>query len=268
MPNALNLADHSKSFLILRECARWLVYALSLYDCCLEWASRASVMTEFSADSVNIATIKLILTIISGLCWTAVYIEGIRVGLKDQSYAIPFYALALNLAWELLYTFYGFRTSLSVQTIVNATWFLFDVGILYTYLKYGRKYFPRHLPMRAFIAWTLLILITALFVQYAFVREFGVRVGAGYSAFLQNLLMSVLFIIMFVRRGGNEGQSLSIATNKWIGTLAPTIQYGILGDGGFPNGSFLILTAGIFCSVFDLIYIRMLLATRSKAVIS
>jgi hypothetical protein len=47
---------------------------------------------------MNLATVKLILTIISGLCWTIVYIDGIRVGLRDKSYAIPFYALALNFA--------------------------------------------------------------------------------------------------------------------------------------------------------------------------
>ncbi len=206
----------------------------------------------------NLDTIKLVLTVISGICWTVVYIEGIRVGLRDRSYAIPFYALALNFAWELLHTIYGFRAGVSVQTIINAVWFAFDCGILFTYFRYGRKYFPRSLTPRAFIGWSVLGLVTALCVEYGFIREFGVAVGAGYSAFLQNLLMSVLFIGMFVRRGSNEGQSLAIAVNKWIGTLAPTILFGILGDGGFPTGSFLILVLGILCSVFDLIYVWML----------
>ena len=46
--------------------------------------------------------------------------------------------------------------------------------------------------------------------------------------------------------------------SKWVGTLAPTILFGIVGDGGFPKGSFLILVLGIFCSVFDLTYSWML----------
>ena len=70
--------------------------------------------------------------------------------------------------------------------------------------------------------------------------------------------MSVLFIDMFVQRGGSEGQSLYIAVSKWLGTLAPTILFGIVGDGGFPKGSSLILVLGIFCSVFDLIYVWLL----------
>lgn len=206
----------------------------------------------------DLYTIKLILTIISGLCWTIVYIDGIRLGLKDRSYAIPFYALALNVAWELLHTIFGFQAGLSVQTIVNAVWFAFDIGILYTYFRFGRKYVPANTPAQGFIGWSVLGLVTALSIEYAFIREFGVPVAAGYSAFLQNLLMSVLFIGMLVKRGSSEGQSLNISVNKWIGTLAPTIQFGILGDGAFPRGSFLILVAGVFCSVFDLIYIWMI----------
>lgn len=217
-------------------------------------------------------TIKLILTIISGLCWTVVYIDGIRVGMRDKSYAIPFYALALNFAWELLYTILGFRTEgTTVQNVINAVWFTFDIGILYTYFRFGRRDFgwslrrevsrdqpPAGAGGAEFIAWSVLGLITAFAVQYAFRREFGIGKGASYSAFSQNLLMSVLFIAMLARRGSREGQSLTIAVNKWIGTLAPTILYGALGQGDFPRGSFLILTLGFFCSVFDLVYIWLL----------
>ena len=221
--------------------------------------------------------VKLILTIISGVCWTVVYIDGIRIGIRDKSYAIPFYALALNFAWELLYTIFGFRANgVTVQNIFNAVWFTFDVGILYTYFRFGWKYFrwpivtdrrgskspnPIDLGKGPFIGWSVLGLLTALAVEYAFKKEFGVAKGAGYSAFSQNLLMSVLFIAMLVRRGTREGQSLTIAVNKWIGTLAPTILFGAIGDGGFPRGSFLILVLGISCSVFDLIYIWLLVRT-------
>ena len=208
-------------------------------------------MTKFEA-------IKLVLTVVGGTCWTVVYIEGIRVGFRDRSYAIPFYALALNIAWELLHTVFGFQSGVSVQTIINAVWFACDVGILYTYFRFGRRHFPSNLSSRDFISWSLLGLAAAVAIEYAFVRE------AGYSAFLQNLLMSVLFIDMLVRRGNSEGQSLYLSVSKWIGTLTPTILVGIVGDGGFPNGSFLILVLGILCSVFDLIYVWMLFKVMKR----
>lgn len=201
---------------------------------------------------------KTALTLISGICWTLVYIEAIRVSRRDKSYAVPFYALALNISWELIYTIYGFRRGVDLQTNINAVWFLFDLGILYTYFKYGNRDSASAGRAFGFTRWSVLVLMISFAVEYGFLREFGEAVGAGYSAFLQNLLMSVLFIEMLARRGTSRGQSLLIAVNKWIGTLAPTILFGILGDGGFPKGSFLIVMLGGLCSVFDLIYIGML----------
>jgi hypothetical protein len=220
---------------------------------------------------MDLDTIKLVLIVISGVCWTVVYIDGIRIGFRDRSYAIPFYALALNLAWEALYTYHGFRINgVDTQNVFNAVWLIFDLGILYTYFTFGRKYFrTKDQPPAiaggsdfAFFGWSVLGLITAFAIQYAFIREFGVAKGAAYSAFPQNLIMSILFIAMLRKRGNREGQSMTIAVSKWIGTLAPTILFGVIGQGGFPRGSFLILTVGIFCSVFDLTYIWLLAKTK------
>jgi hypothetical protein len=211
-------------------------------------------------------TIKTVLTLISGLCWTIVYIEGIRLGFRNRTYAIPFFALALNISWELLYTVLGFRTSpTDVQTLINAIWFLFDIGILFTYLRFGRQYFPASLRQGWFLPWSLLILLMAFVVEYAFAQEFGLMKGGSYAAFLQNLLMSVLFITMLAHRGNRSGQSLIIAVCKWIGTLAPTIVFGVLGTRTFNGPSFLILVAGLFCSVFDVTYIFLLMRKPSAA---
>ena len=226
---------------------------------------------------MNIETVKVLLIVISGVCWTIVYIDGIRVGFRDKSYAIPFYALALNLAWEGPYTYHGFRINgVDTQNVFNAVWLTFDIGILYTYFRFGRKYFGGRLfnpPANAggtnklFIGWSVLALITAFAIQYAVSREFGVSKGAAYSAFPQNLVMSILFIAMLAKRGSREGQSLLIAVSKWIGTLAPTILFGVIGQGGFPRGSFLILTIGLCCSVFDVIYIWLVAKTKPAHVV-
>ena len=179
----------------------------------------------------------------------------------------------MNFAWEALYTYFGFRTNgVDTQNVFNAIWFTFDIGILWTYFKFGLKDFKwRRFEPSAhgrFVAWSVLGLLTAFAIQYAFRREFGIAKGASYSAFPQNLIMSILFIGMLARRGSREGQSLTIAVNKWLGTLAPTILYGAIGEGAFPHGSFLILTVGILCSVFDLIYIWLLARTNAEVSIA
>ena len=91
----------------------------------------------------------------------------------------------------------------------------------------------------------------AFIVQYYFVIEFG-NLGGVYSAFLQNLIMSILFINMLVSRNDLKGQNLTIGINKWIGTLSPTILYGVIYEYK------LILILGLFCSLFDILYIYFL----------
>jgi hypothetical protein len=195
-------------------------------------------------------TLVTTLTLISGISWTIVYIELIRRGFLDRTYGMPLFALAFNIAWEFMYAFLVFP-GLSLQWVVNITWFLLDAVIVYTYFRYGRRDFPLAWQ-RYFIPWSLLAFATGFVTIYAMHYECENYRGAIYSAFAQNLMMSVLFIAMLARRNNVQGQSMVIALFKWLGTLAPTIQfYG-------QTGSHLVLVLGIGCFVYDLIYMGML----------
>ncbi|MBP1134234.1 hypothetical protein JOE31_000466 [Arthrobacter sp. PvP023] len=201
----------------------------------------------------------LFLTVVSGVAWTAVYVEAIRIGFRDRTYAIPAAALALNFAWEAIFASRSVATVLSVQGVINIVWALADVAILYTFVRFGRAELPAWVTRKLFLGWALLLGVTAFAVQLLFVVEFGWDQASRYAAFLQNLLMSGLFIAMFVARGGPRGQSMLIAVGKWIGTLAPTVVFGWFGN------SPLILGLGALCSVFDLAYIWLVLRARKSA---
>jgi hypothetical protein len=196
-------------------------------------------------------------TVVSGVAWTAVYVEAVRIGFRDRSDAIPAAALALNFAWEVIYASRSVATVLSVQGVFNIVWALADVAILYTFFRFGRAELPPWVTRKLFLGWALLLGVTAFAVQLLFVAEFGWEAAPRYSAFLQNLLMSGLFIAMFAARGGARGQSLLVAVAKWIGTLAPTIVFGWFAS------SPLILGVGALCSVFDLVYIGLMLRART-----
>jgi hypothetical protein len=199
----------------------------------------------------------LALTLLSGVAWTVVYVVAIRIGFQQRTYAIPAAALALNIAWESIYAIRGLGTGdLSVQTFVNVVWGFADLVIVYTFLRYGRRELPSFVSRPMFVTWAVLIFAAAYVIQWLFIVEFGWGEASKYSAFLQNLLMSGLFIAMFVARQGPRGQSIVIAVAKWIGTLAPTILFGALA------GSAFILGLGLLCGVFDLAYIGLLLWAR------
>lgn len=197
------------------------------------------------------------LTLASGVAWTVVYVEAIRVGLRDRTYAMPVAALALNFAWETTYAVDELRGGLSPQGVVNVVWAAADTVIIWTYLRYGRAELPRFVTRPLFAAWSGLLFASAFAVQWLFLAHFGTHDATRYSAFLQNLLMSGLFISLYAARNGPRGQSLLIAVAKWIGTLAPTVLFGVLERSGF------VLGLGVLCSVFDLAYIGLLLRSRA-----
>jgi hypothetical protein len=199
----------------------------------------------------------LALTLLSGVAWTVVYVVAIRIGFQQRTYAIPAVALALNIAWETIHATRGLVTGdLSAQTFVNVAWALADLVIVFTFLRYGRGELPDFVSGPMFVTWAVLIFAAAYIIQWLFIVEFGWGNAPKYAAFLQNLLMSGLFIAMFVARRGPRGQSILLAVAKWIGTLAPTILFGALA------GSAFILGVGLLCSVFDLAYIGLLLWAR------
>jgi hypothetical protein len=199
----------------------------------------------------------LILTAVSGLAWTIVYISAIRIGFRHRTYAIPMAALGLNFAWESIYAVHDLMSGLSPQTVVNIVWALADLVIVYTFFAFGRAEFPRFVTRSMFTVWGVLLFAASYAVQWLFIVQFGTSLGARYSAFLQNLLMSGLFIAMLIARRGLRGQTLTIAVAKWLGTLAPTLSIGLLDHSAF------VLGIGVLCSVFDLLYIGLVLWARA-----
>ena len=200
---------------------------------------------------------EMFLTLLSGVGWCIVYEECIRLGFRQKTYAMPFWALAMNIAWEGIYAVSDLSAGIGLQPIVNLLWFLMDIVILGTYLKHGRQEWTSRGGDKAFYAWTALGIAAMFAVQMAFYAEFGNEghLSAQYSAFVQNLIMSVAFIDMLKRRGSSKGQSLLLAVAKWIGTLAPTITMGIM------HTNYVVLACGLLCTVYDLLYIAMLRRT-------
>ena len=174
---------------------------------------------------------------------------------------MPFWALAMNITWEGIYAITDLRASIGIQPVVNLLWFLFDIVILYFYLKFGKKELEPGKKAWVFYAWSILGILGMLAVQISFIAEFGLKnhLSAQYPAFIQNLIMSIAFINMLHKRKSSDGQSILLAAAKWIGTLAPTITMGIL------STNYVVLVCGLLCSIYDIMYIILLYKTKNPA---
>jgi hypothetical protein len=200
----------------------------------------------------------------AGLCWTLAYLLIIRVGLRERTYGMPIVAFAANLSWEFIYAFV--RPSNGVQHTINIVWFLFDCVIGYTIVRFGPDEFP-YLPRRVFYG----CFIALLGFAYPAVNLFGTQFDQGdglFSAFAMNLMMSALFISMFMARPAGRGQSVGIATAKLAGTAFASASVAVKSNLAARYHGGLLPYLYIACFLLDLVYLGLLLSLRAAAVSS
>ena len=185
----------------------------------------------------------------SGVLWTLAYLLIIRQGFLDRTYGIPAAALCANLSWEFLFSFV-YPHDLP-QRAVNVVWFSFDLVILFQLLLYGSREFAG-LPKRGFYSGLALALATAFCTILAVTLEFDDFDGA-YSAFGQNLMMSILFITMLYARGSLRGQSVSIAALKMGGTALASFAFYFFNPQY--DGSVLLPFLFVATLIFDGVYV-------------
>ncbi|MEH1951253.1 MAG: hypothetical protein V7K77_30520 [Nostoc sp.] len=193
----------------------------------------------------------------SGVFWILTYILLIKRGFEDQTYGMPLVALCANLSWEFIFSFLHPHQPPQLQ--VNIVWFFLDVIILFEFLKFGQSEL-RYLPKKLFYPIFLLTLVVSFYCVLFITYEFHDWSGA-YTAFGQNLMMSILFIDMLVRRNALRGQSIFIALFKMMGTLLASFGFYLSLPIQGRSLLFVFLYTAIF--VFDLIYVFMI-ATQMK----
>lgn len=200
----------------------------------------------------------------AGLCWTLAYLLIIRVGLRERTYGMPIVAFAANLSWEFIYAFV--RPSNGVQHTINIVWFLLDCVIGYTIVRFGPDEFP-YLSRSVFYG----CFIALLGFAYPAVNLFGTQFDQGdglFSAFAMNLMMSALFISMFMARPAGRGQSVGIATAKLAGTAFASASVAVKSNLAPRYHGGLLPYIYIACFLLDLVYLGLLLSLRAAAVSS
>ena len=193
----------------------------------------------------------IVLRLMCGGFWMISYSIAIYKGIKDKSYAMPFFALCLNISWEILY----FKKVLNggdgglLWTVMDSIWLILDSGILITYFLYGKKYYPDKLKNYFWVISIFQLIIAMLIMNEFYINyPFHAKINAG---FFINIVMSMLFIDMLIKRNGKEGQSIILAITKFIGTLVATILSGFC----FGAINRISLVLGGVSAVVDIIYI-------------
>ncbi|MBN2084124.1 MAG: hypothetical protein JW748_02800 [Anaerolineales bacterium] len=159
--------------------------------------------------------------IASGIFWSITYLLLIKRGYQDKACGMPMAALALNISWEFIFSFVhphgGF------QLVINIAWFVLDSILVVQYLRYEPARRPAGESAAFFHGAFLSMLVVSFLTVLLFTREFE-NYGGYYTAFGQNLLMSILFIRLILGRKDLAGQSLYIGAAKMLGTFCASVM--------------------------------------------
>ncbi len=154
--------------------------------------------------------------IASGVFWLIAYLLIIKRGYRDKACGMPMAALCLNISWEFIFSFVIPHSG--IQRIIDIAWFAFDTVIVAQYLRYESARRPADRPAALFYGAFLSLLAVSFWTVLLATREFDNPAGY-YTAFGQNLLMSILFVGLLLDRPDLAGQSLYIGLAKMIGTF-------------------------------------------------
>jgi len=223
----------------------------------------------------NPSLLGALVGIASGLLWSLAYVLIILRARKDKDYGMPFAAMCFNVIWELIYTFVfpapgeGFQKWIAL--LVNFIWFALDVVIVITWLLYWRADSPPGLKPKWHLPSLAVGLVSALAVLLGIQYQFnnpscvGANVpNGGVSSFLQNLMMSALFIAMALRRNSMSGQSLGIALSKLLGSLLASTYFYFWVLVGPGELTFYWVALFVLIFFYDSIYTVLLLRMRGK----
>ncbi len=208
-------------------------------------------------------TFSMVLMLIGEFLWLVTYLLVIRVGFAQRTYGVPLAAICLNITWEAFFAVHcplGSRAGLPEMSqlcpdsqglglALDVTWFVLDVVILYQLLRFGRN--QQSIPEigRHFYLVIVLTLALTYLGQLAFMLFYR-DVDGDVMAWISNLLMSVLFVLMRFLRPDLRGLSYGAAWTKLLGSGLNAL--GLLLTAPFPferHPSYLLLYF-LFGSVF------------------
>jgi len=142
----------------------------------------------------------------SAIPFIIAYALMIRRGVVDKSYGMPVFAICLNVSWESYFTFIAILP-IAVK-ISNGFYLLFDLGVLYTCLRYGKEDFDWPIFKKYFYAFIALLLPACFILVYVFIKSFS-DYGVLVTSFVV-MIYSTLLVAMIIRRNNVKGQSLYI----------------------------------------------------------
>ncbi|MBM7113211.1 hypothetical protein [Archangium primigenium] len=191
--------------------------------------------------------------------WVVVYIIYIRNLARLKFAEAPLFGTCANFGWEFTW---GMLCKTDMGLLLQwcyRIWFLLDLYIFSRVVRFGKDQVQTAAVRRYYVPVMLATAVAWAVGVYCMVKSgLDTPIGAT-SAYLNNLALSVTYLLVMLRRESVAGYSLTVAFCKMIGTGMNTVFMNI--HAAYAHNYFLhfisILTTSIDCLYIYALWRRM-----------
>jgi hypothetical protein len=165
------------------------------------------------------SVVELLLFSVGCYMWVIVYFIYIRNIIKYKFIEMPVFAAASNFAWEFVWGFIPPPTDMGLLIVwAYRIWFFIDIFIFYGVLKYGYKQISTSALIPYLVPLKIITAVAWGFIYYFFkVQGFDTVIGAN-SAYIAQILISILYVQLILKQKDISMFSYSVAWLKMIGS--------------------------------------------------
>lgn len=152
--------------------------------------------------------------------WVVVYLIVIRNIKRFKFIEIPMVAICANFAWEFLWS-WVFLTDMGLVYVWGyRVWFILDCFILFSVFRYGYKQLV-NMPKKSYLPLLVGGLMASFLLLYFYIQQYDWPISkmGAYSGYVLNVMMSALYISLFLRMKNKAMFSLWGAWLKGVGTV-------------------------------------------------
>lgn len=207
------------------------------------------------------STYELTLTAIGWTFWIVFYALIIVSIRQDKYVEMPWICVLANISWEFVWGFFFYETINLGELFIWSyrAWFILDLFILFGLFKYGKKQIDIPEIKKHFVPISIGLIIMWLALFSSFISSGFDHKWGSQSAYILNVVISFLFISLFLRQWKRKHFSKLMAWCKCLGTLAYTIVYFNFD----PPNSFVHIIGGVVF-ILDIIYLYLLYTRQNK----
>jgi hypothetical protein len=209
-------------------------------------------------NTKDYSTSELILFGVGCYMWVIVYILYIREIRKGQCIGMPVFAACSNFAWEIVWGVIPPSTDMGPLLVwAYRAWFLLDLYIISGVYRYGSAQIDNPAIKKYFKPFVVAVVV-GMTILYFFFKSGGYDTSIGAtSAYIAQMFISVLYLILLLRHQKLVWQSLPISILRMVGTGLNTIFLFL----HYPHLYFL-LSLGVMSLIIDNVYIYLFISGR------